>query len=392
MPILVIPGGPGVASVLPYRGFRKQAARRELDVLMVEHRGVGLSRTDTTGADLAIEQVTIENAADDLAAVLDAAAVERAVVYGASYGSYLAQVFGVRYPERVAGMVLDSPILSADDVDTVRAYRRGLLWDGTGRASALLRELVGSGKVPVAEAGHVVQVVYEFAGPATLERLLAARLRGRARRTWRWVAELGAGEIDGPGSRYVMEPELVAGISYGQLGYGAAPDGLPLDPEEVFADAARRGPAFAGFPVDMLAELPGFHWPTAVVSGERDLRTPRPVAERVVGLLPEGVLVPLPGTAHSAFDIHPLAALHIAHAVAAGTLHRLPRLAPRIAALPRRGGAGLVGPMIAGALALELAGNGCRGGRGGRGGRGVVRPGEPWRTAATRVTLDLNCG
>ncbi|MEV4105976.1 alpha/beta fold hydrolase [Nonomuraea sp. NPDC049649] len=79
-PVLMTPGGPGVASVVPYRGLRKQAARRKLDVLMVEHRGVGLSRTDTTGVDLAVEQVTLENAADDLAAVLDAAGVERAVV------------------------------------------------------------------------------------------------------------------------------------------------------------------------------------------------------------------------------------------------------------------------------------------------------------------------
>lgn len=89
-PVLMILGGPGVASVVPYRGLRKLAARRKLDVLMVEHRGVGLSRTDITGVDLAVEQVTLENAADDLAAVLDAAGVERAVVYGTSYGSYLA--------------------------------------------------------------------------------------------------------------------------------------------------------------------------------------------------------------------------------------------------------------------------------------------------------------
>lgn len=353
-PVLVLPGGPGVASVLPYRAFRRQAAQHGLDVVMVEHRGVGLSRRDTTGADLSVEEVTIENAADDLAAVLDTAGIEQAVVYGSSYGSYLAQVFGVRHPRRVAGMVLDSPILAADDVDVVRAHRRGLLWDGPGRLAALVRELVGSGTVSLTEVGHVVQVVYEFAGAQPLERLLTARLRGRARRSWQRIASLGTGEIDDQGTRYIMEPDLVAGITHGQLGYGDSPDGLPLDPQAMFTNAAAQAPAFAGYPVDLPTELPGFEWPAAVISGERDLRTPRPVAERTVSLLPDSALVPLASTGHSALDTHRLAAVHVAHAVAENTLHRLPRLAQQIAALPRRGASGLLGPMITGGLALDL--------------------------------------
>ena len=179
-PIVFVPGGPGVASALPYRALRRRAVKRGLDVIMMEHRGVGLSRSDITGADLAIEAVTTEAAADDLAAVLDATGVDRAVVYGSSYGTYLAQLFGVRHPGRIAGMVLDSPMLSAvDDVATVRAFRRDLLWKGTGRVATLFRELLDAEQVPVPEASHVVQVGYEFAGPDVLERLLAARLEGR---------------------------------------------------------------------------------------------------------------------------------------------------------------------------------------------------------------------
>jgi proline iminopeptidase len=106
MPVLVIPGGPGIASVLPYRGLRRLAAARGLDVIMVEHRGVGLSRHD-----LPLAAVTIEQVVADLAAVLDHAGVGRALVYGTSYGAYLAQGFGLRHPDRVAGMVLDSPLL-----------------------------------------------------------------------------------------------------------------------------------------------------------------------------------------------------------------------------------------------------------------------------------------
>ncbi len=354
-PVVLLPGGPGMASVLPYRVLRRRAVRRELDVIMMEHRGVGLSRRDTEGVDLPVEAVTVEAAADDLAAVLDHEGVDRAVVYGSSYGSYLAAVFGVRHPDRVAGMVLDSPVLSASDVDTVRAHRRRLLWHGESRTAALLRELLESGRVPMDEVGHVVQVTYEFAGPATVERLLEARMRGHALRTWRRLASLGAKEIAGEGIPLMLDIDLVAGITHGVLGYGAEPDGLPLDPQAMFAEAAAKGPAFTGDTVDLPRALGEFSWPTAVVSGGRDLRTPRPIAERAVSLLPDAVLVELPENGHSALDTHQLAALHVAHHLVEGNLHGLTRHAPRIAELPRRGSSASLGPLIVAALAAELA-------------------------------------
>lgn len=46
-------------------------------------------------------------AADDLAAVLDSLGVERVDLYGDSYGSYFAQVFSGRHPERLRSLVLD---------------------------------------------------------------------------------------------------------------------------------------------------------------------------------------------------------------------------------------------------------------------------------------------
>ena len=51
-PLVIIPGGPGAASIALYRGFRRRAAAEGLDVIMVEHRGVGMSRHDDSGADL----------------------------------------------------------------------------------------------------------------------------------------------------------------------------------------------------------------------------------------------------------------------------------------------------------------------------------------------------
>src|SRR6516225_1239895 len=48
-PLVIIPGGPGAASVALYRGLRRRAAVEGLDVIMIEHRGVGLSRHDDHG-------------------------------------------------------------------------------------------------------------------------------------------------------------------------------------------------------------------------------------------------------------------------------------------------------------------------------------------------------
>ena len=138
-PLVVIPGGPGAASVALYRGFRRRAAAEGLDVIMVEHRGVGLSRHDDRGADLPPEALTIDQVVDDVAAVLDDAGVDKAVIYGTSYGTYLAAGFGVRHPHRVHAMVLDSPVLSAQDIDAVREAARRLLWNGDDPETAIWR-------------------------------------------------------------------------------------------------------------------------------------------------------------------------------------------------------------------------------------------------------------
>src|SRR5690606_35122744 len=106
-PVVVIPGGPGAASIALYRAFRRRAALAGLDVIMVEHRGVGLSRHEDRGADLPSEALSVDAVVDDIAAVLDDAQVGQAIVYGTSYGTYLAAGLGVRHPGRIHAMVLD---------------------------------------------------------------------------------------------------------------------------------------------------------------------------------------------------------------------------------------------------------------------------------------------
>ncbi|WP_188194721.1 alpha/beta fold hydrolase [Nonomuraea sp. SYSU D8015] len=340
-PVLVIPGGPGPASVVPYRSLRADATALGLDVLMVEHRGVGLSRQDDDGIDLPLDALTIDQVVEDLAAVLDDCGVGQAVVCGSSYGAYLAQGLAVRHPERIAAMVLDSPVLSAHDPDTVGEYLRRLFWEGeephTADIARKLRRLVAEGVVELEEIVTVVQVAYAFGGIQPLGRLLDLLCSGRGRRTWRWLARLGVWKAE-RFKRYAMEFDLVGAIAFRELGLCPAPDGRAFDPNLPFAELAERFPPFEGEPYDLQSALPGFNWPTVVISGEWDLRTPRPIAELIVESLPDGVLVPLTGIGHSILDSHPLAFLHAADAVLRGHHRRLPALAGSLSDdLPRRG-------------------------------------------------------
>jgi proline iminopeptidase len=353
-PLLVIPGGPGMGSVLPYRRLRRMAARQGFDVIMVEHRGVGFSRRERTGADLRQERLTITEAVQDLVAVLDACGIGRAVVYGTSYGGYLAQMLGATHPERVAAMVLDSTYASVDDFDRNRDQMRRLLWEGddpaTGGVAAALRALVASGKVSDEQVAIAVPLAYELGGIPLLAKLLAAVDGGR-RRLWDRLAAMVAAELAGV-RPYIMEFDLVGTINFREA-YAQKPDGLPLDPALPFARVAARFPAFAGEPADLVAALPNFTWPVAVVSGARDLRSVRAVAERIRDLTPHGVLVPFDGMAHSLVDFHPAAALAVSRFTARGDLQLLPALTGRLAALP----GGRRAALVAALLRLSLAGS-----------------------------------
>lgn len=358
-PVLVIPGGPGIGSVLPYHSFRRHARRCGLDALMVEHRGVGLSRSEPGGTDLPAAAMMIRSVVDDIAAVLDAENIDQAIIYGSSYGSYLAQAVGVWHPNRVAGMVLDSTMTSACDYRTVREHARRLLWEGrsaeTAPAARLLRSLVSSDAVTLEEASTVARIVYEFAGPQTLHKLVAAKARGRASRLWRWIAGLGARELNKI-VPFVMEFDLVARIAFRELNYAPEPDGVPFDPVSDLRAVAARYEPFAGEPLDLPAHWADFTWPLAVLSGERDLRTPRPLAEQVVEATPRSALIALPATGHSALDSHVEASLAAISAIRDGTHTELGANPARIAGLRRRGASRYLGTIIKARLACESLG------------------------------------
>jgi pimeloyl-ACP methyl ester carboxylesterase len=318
-PLVIVPGGPGMASIGHYQGLRRRAAAAGLDVIMVEHRGVGMSRHDDEGQDLPAEALTIEQVVDDIAAVLSDTQVAEAVIYGTSYGSYLAAGVGVRHPDRVAAMVLDSPLLNRDDIEIMRRELRRMLWHGgdpeTSELAAKVRELAENDAMTPSDA-QLAAALYGIGGAGMLHRLLDLLLDER-RVLWTTMGYVG--RLASRKMPYRNETDLVGPIGYRELNFHGTPDGLPLDPAVAMRDSDLDAPPdFEGEPFNLVAQMPEFGWPTAVISGGRDLITPPAVADRIAELLADPVLVRLPTAGHSILDTRERAALRIAAAVCEG--------------------------------------------------------------------------
>ncbi|WP_258070585.1 alpha/beta hydrolase [Pseudoclavibacter sp. AY1F1] len=350
-PVVVIPGGPGLGSLLPYVGFRRRAAQGGLDVIMVEHRGIGFSRADLHGRDLPASAMRISDVIDDLAAVLDHEGIGQAHIVGASYGTYLASAFGARYPERVAGMLLDSALQSAESLNLERHTVRELFWHGDTATAEAVHALVDQG-VDSRILLDVSRAAYELGG----EELLLPVLRQRANHahTAAWSALQLYATRDRSIARFpgIYEFDLAGVIGFRELGYGGTPDGLPLDPALTYSEIAGFFPAFAGEPFNLAAETPKFPWPLVLLVGTRDLRTPPPIARGVAATARDAVLVHIEN-GHSALESHPLALLNAIRALARCREHALPGAAAALNRLPRRGLAARIPELLGAATLVE---------------------------------------
>jgi proline iminopeptidase len=339
-----------------YRGLRRRAAAEGLDVIMIEHRGIGMSRHTDAGTDLPPEALTIDQVVDDVAAVLDDAQVRTSVIYGTSYGSYIAAGVGVRHPQRVHAMLLDSAVLSNRDFEVVREAIRKMLWEGghpetAGLAPKVRRLVEGGVLTPV--AGLLAATLYGYGGAALLDRQLDLLLRGRTV-LWRTLDQLGRRMFQRK-APYRNEVDLVGHIGFRELNYAGVPDGLPLDPAVAMREFMSEAPPFESEPYDLTAEMPKFDWPTVVISGGRDLVTPWAIAERIGSLVPGAVLVRLATAAHSVLDTRERAVLAIVKAVNAGQHDRLPAQADGLDRMPARPVMRLMVSAISAAAALEAA-------------------------------------
>lgn len=96
-PPLVLIMGLGYTSEMWHRMLPAFASQYR--TIIFDNRGVGRSQVPET-------PYTIADMAADAAAVMDAAAIDRAHVFGISMGGLIAQEFAIRYPARVRSLVL----------------------------------------------------------------------------------------------------------------------------------------------------------------------------------------------------------------------------------------------------------------------------------------------
>ncbi len=129
VPIVAFEGGPGYGSIGSAGSYRFlfEPLLRDRDLILMDQRGTGGSGAidcpalqDGIGdyaravGECAEQLGEAANAygsaaaADDLAAILGALGVPKVVVYGDSYGTYLAQVFAIRHPDLTEAVVLDA--------------------------------------------------------------------------------------------------------------------------------------------------------------------------------------------------------------------------------------------------------------------------------------------
>jgi pimeloyl-ACP methyl ester carboxylesterase len=125
------PGSPATDSRDSYLALFG-SLRKRYDVLIMDNRGTGRSGAIDCKDLQSAPELTEGNiggcgrslgaaaplystalASDDLAAVLDALAIERVALYGDSYGTYFAQVFALRHADKLRALVLDG----ADPLD-----------------------------------------------------------------------------------------------------------------------------------------------------------------------------------------------------------------------------------------------------------------------------------
>jgi 3-oxoadipate enol-lactonase len=89
----------GLASTIDLWHRTRPVMAQHYRTILIENRGVGRS-------DVPPPPYSIATMASDVAAVMDAAGIERARVFGISMGGMIAQEFTLNYPERVQSLVL----------------------------------------------------------------------------------------------------------------------------------------------------------------------------------------------------------------------------------------------------------------------------------------------
>ncbi len=248
-PALVCCNGVGVSTFFwDYLAESFTATHR---VLVWDYRSHGGS-----GATPNLSTLTIADIADDLAAVMDSAGIDRAIVLGHSMGCQVVLEFYHRYPHRTEALV---PMLGS-----------------FGRpADTFLDSWVGPAIFRTAYAiGTRVPKLVEMGLRASLRQPL----------TWQMTRRSG-----------LVHPDLARKEDVDPYLEHMA----RLDPR-VFLEFVRAAQEHDAGPL-----LPNIEVPTLVVAGERDLFTPRYLSVEMAGRIPRAELLEIPRGSHAALIEQP---------------------------------------------------------------------------------------
>ena len=109
--LILLHGGPGLDHTIYKPAFSQLSDICQ--IVYVDHRGNGRS-DDGDPADWTLDQW-----GDDIDGLCRALGIDKPIVYGASFGGFVAQSYATRYPDRIGGLVL-----SATAALPRRAFRR----------------------------------------------------------------------------------------------------------------------------------------------------------------------------------------------------------------------------------------------------------------------------
>ncbi|MGQ4494386.1 alpha/beta fold hydrolase [Dermabacteraceae bacterium P13101] len=352
VPALIVPGGPGTASVLPFDQARKLFAGRGIDAVMMEHRGVGLSRLDARGRQIPPAAITTDAVVADMRAVLDHARIPRACLYGTGYGAYLCLAFALRYPERTDSLVLDSPLVAASDQVWSRRVLREKLWSRPGEnpLAARVRDLVSDGTLDPLEAGHGLRAVHEIGGPAAVEKLIGLLGEAGPGLTWTLIVAAMKQHFFSH-APYVQENDLLHDLAFRELGRGSYADGLPLDTASPLMPIPNpaAGPLLA--PDGHWDKLSQIRVPVTVLSGTWDVTCPPELAAEAARRIPQAQLIRVPETGFSVLDARAGAAAIATQWTLRGAAAELASREDELLTLPRTAS----GQVLNGSVQLGLA-------------------------------------
>ncbi|HEV7807410.1 MAG TPA: alpha/beta fold hydrolase [Solirubrobacteraceae bacterium] len=373
--VLGLVGGPGGAAIPSVSDFARllAPALTTRDLLMFDPRGVGASSPiscalgglgDTAAGTrcsgrLGKTRGLYASAAnvEDIEALRAESGYERLVFYAVSYGTKVALDYAARYPDRVAGLVLDSVVLPEGEDplqrSTFAAMRRVLaelcagsecrgisanvVGDLAGRVRSLARKPL-SGYLTSAKGARLhgtidrrdlFDVVLGGDRNPTLRAELPAALTSARRgdsapliRLWARSADIIALRHQAPGADFndtifaatlceesIFPWDRATGPTARSQQINAVARGLGEGTFSPFDSATALTTTLVklcvGWPVitpPFAAAGPIPNVPTLVIDGQFDLRTPLEDASKIKALIPDAQILAVPFTGHSALS------------------------------------------------------------------------------------------